>query len=240
MTARAAAVVLAAGSGKRMGAGVNKVFLPLGDRPVLGHTLQIFESHPGIGRVVLVAAPGEEDHCLASVVEALGLGKVTAVVPGGATRHRSEFLGLLALAGPIEAGEIDVVLIHDAARPFVAAGEIDDLIATAARCGAAILAAPADGDGILLQTADGRLEEPPAGLWAALTPQAFDARMVLEAHRAADGEGFEGTDTASVVERRGTAVHVVEGSRRNIKITTREDLRHALRILEGGTGDAPL
>ncbi len=133
-----------------------------------------------------------------------------------------------------------MVLIHDAARPFVAAGEIDDLIDAARGCGAAILAAPADGDGILLQTAEGRLEDPPAGLWAALTPQAFDARIVLEAHRAAEAEGFEGTDTASVVERRGTAVHVVEGSRRNIKITTREDLRLARVILEGGTGEALL
>lgn len=240
MTARAAAVVLAAGSGRRMGAAVNKVFLPLGDRPVLGHTLQLFESHPGVDRVILVSAPGEEDRCLASVVRVLGLDKVRAVVPGGATRHRSEYLGLLALVGAIETGEVDVVLIHDAARPFVTPAEIDELVAAARRVGAAILAAPADGDGILLQTDDGRLVDPPLGIWAAQTPQGFDARIVLDAHRAAEADGFEGTDTASVVERRGTQVHVVEGSRRNIKITTREDLRLALGIMSGGEGKAQL
>lgn len=132
-----AAVVLAAGSGRRMGASINKALLPLAGRPVLARTLDRFESHPSVGRIVVVAA-AEELEPVRRIVSGPDAAKVTAVIPGGATRHASEWNGLRALAPDIEFGVVRIVLVHDAARPFVTAGEIDRVIAAARAGGAAI------------------------------------------------------------------------------------------------------
>lgn len=220
-----------------MGAGVNKVLLPLAGRPILARTLEVFEAHAGVGRVVLVVAGGELEQCQA-LIDAHGLRKVSEVVAGGRTRHESEYRGLCALEGEISGGTVRVVMVHDGARPFVIPEEIDRLIAETERWGAAILAAPADDDCLVRLSEEGRLEQPPAGLWAAQTPQSFDARLILEAHRRAARDGFEGTDTASVAERLGHRVRIVEGSPANIKITTAEDLVLARALLAGRTPTA--
>ncbi|MGH7903352.1 MAG: 2-C-methyl-D-erythritol 4-phosphate cytidylyltransferase [Candidatus Dormibacteraceae bacterium] len=228
-----AAVVLAAGVGSRMGASVNKVFLLVGGIPILARALEPFESNPQIAEVVLVAAADELAECRHRVLEPFGFKKVREVVIGGATRHESEFNGLRALEPRIESGAITIALVHDAVRPFATAAQIDALIAETRRSGASILAIPAAGN-LAVRDADGCAGEPEPGLWEAQTPQAFDARLILAAHRAAFAEGFQGTDTSSVLERTGRGVSVVEGGETNIKITTSDDLLLAARIAGEG------
>lgn len=224
-----AAVVVAAGAGRRMGAPRNKVFLPVGGRPILARTLQLFQSDPEVDLVVLVAAAAELDECRAEILEPYGLTKVRRLVPGGRTRHESEHLGIEALAPEITSGAVEVVMVHDGVRPFTEPGHLLGAAALAGELGGAMVGVPA-GRGLVRATEEGWLEEAVGELWAAQTPQAFGARLLLESHRQATAEGFEGTDTSSVVERAGHPVGVVEGSYDNVKITTAADLPLAEEI----------
>lgn len=220
-------VVVAAGAGRRMGAPVNKVFLPVAGRSILARTLDVFEAHPDVGAVVLVAAPAEADQVREEVVAPGGFRKVAAIVPGGATRQESEYLGVEAIAPAVESGAVDVVMVHDAVRPFVLPDEIGRLATEARTGGAAILAVRAP-DSVVERGADGLAGAAPEGVWAAQTPQAFEGRLLLRAHRAAAADPtFQATDTAAVVERLGHPVRVVEGRPENIKITTADDLAFA-------------
>jgi 2-C-methyl-D-erythritol 4-phosphate cytidylyltransferase len=225
----AAAVVVAAGAGRRMGAGRNKVFLPVGGRPILARALQLFQAEPEVGLVVLVAAATELDDCRREILEPYRLTKVARLVPGGATPHESERGGIEALALEIESGQVDVVLVHDGVRPFTEPAHLRAALQAARDQGAAVVAVRA-GPGVVKATPDGTLDGDVPELWAAQTPQAFGSRLLLDAHRRAAREGFEGTDTASVVERAGHPVQVVEGSYDNVKITTAEDLALAEEI----------
>lgn len=217
------AIVLAAGAGRRMGSTTNKIFLLVGGRPILARSLDLFETHPDIAKVVLVAPAGQVIECAQRVVEPFGFKKVSQVVPGGETRHDSEYRGLLALEPAIKSGLCRIVLIHDAVRPFVTKTEIDQLISEARRSGAAIPAVRA-GSSIVAADADGYVEGHPGDVWAAQTPQAFDSALVLKAHHEAAKAGFHGTDTASVMERAGHPVSLIPGATSNIKITTSDDL----------------
>jgi 2-C-methyl-D-erythritol 4-phosphate cytidylyltransferase len=213
-----------------MGASINKVLLPLAGRPVLARTLDRFASHPSVRWIVVVAA-AEELEPVRRIVSVPDGTKVAAVVQGGATRHASEWNGLRALAPDIESGVVRIVLVHDAARPFVTAGEIDRVIAGARAGGAAITTIAVAAGELMALTERGELEETPPGLRAVQTPQGFDGGLILDAHRLAVADGFTGVDTASVAEHAGQRVRVVEGSRVNFKITTAEDLVLAELVL---------
>jgi 2-C-methyl-D-erythritol 4-phosphate cytidylyltransferase len=217
------AVVLAAGAGRRMGGEVNKVLLPLRGRSILARSLAAFDAHPAVSRLALVGAAPDIPR-LRVEIEAAGLSKTMMVAEGGSTRCASERNGLEALSGLIEAGEIDIVLVHDAARPLVSADEITSVIAGARRSGGAVLATPMDDPDLVWCDHAEKLAAPPSGLWAAQTPQAFAACPLLDAHRSAAAAGFDGTDTASIIEWQGLPVEIVEGDRANIKITTPEDM----------------
>jgi 2-C-methyl-D-erythritol 4-phosphate cytidylyltransferase len=165
------------------------------------------------------------------------------VIPGGASRHQSERRALDALRGRIEAGEIEIVLLHDGARPFVTADEIARVVDAARRHGAAILAAPLAPDELLLEVApDGtpQVIAAPEELMRAQTPQAFAARTLLAAYDRAHAAGFEGTDTAASVERLGQQVAAVPANRANpnanLKITTPDDLLRAEALLREDAG----
>lgn len=232
-TAATVAVVLGAGQGMRMGSERNKVFLTLDDRPILAHAVAAFARAPGIDEMLLVAHPREVAECRKLVAE-WALGMVRAVIPGGATRHQSEWCALNALRARIEAGRVDIVLIHDGARPFVAPREITAVTHAARRVGGALLALPVDADDVVAAAeADGAVRQVfSAGrLWRAQTPQAFRARALLGAYDTAAREGYEGTDTAASFARAGGAVQVVRGSARNLKITTPADLALAEALL---------
>jgi 2-C-methyl-D-erythritol 4-phosphate cytidylyltransferase len=225
-----AAIILAAGGGVRMGAPVNKVFLLVGGKSILGRTLEAFERMTFVTTVVLVTAAVDRATCEVIVRDG-GFRKVRPLVNGGATRHASEFNGLLALEDEIASGEVDTVLIHDAVRPFVAAEDVERLVETTRSTGAAILAMPA-GDRLVTVDGDGTVHSGATDLWIAQTPQGFGAGLALDAHRRAAEDGFVGTDTSSVVERTGQTVSIVMGRPENIKITTSDDLLRAELIAE--------
>ena len=215
-----AAVIPAGGAGRRMG-GVRKQYMELGGQPILLHAVRAFLDHPGI-RWVVVALPAED------VGSPPGfLPESVTVVAGGAERGDSVRLALDAVP---EAAE--VVLIHDAARPLISRDVIDRTLAAAAGGVGAIAAIPVSdtlkrvGDGAAI---DATVER--AGLWRAQTPQAFPRRMIVDAYARAAAEGVTATDDAALVERFGGRVVVVEGSGRNLKVTTPEDLRLAELLL---------
>ena len=227
------AVVLCAGQGTRMRATQNKVFLPVLGKPMLVYTLEAFARAEEVDEVVLVAHPDEVAYCEDEIVRRYALSHVGTVVAGGASRHQSEQRALDALRSRIEAGSVDVVLIHDGARPFVPSSDVDALVRVARACGGALLATPVAQDEAIVRVDDlGRAAEalPPGELWRAQTPQAFDARMLLAAYDRASCEGFEGTDTSASFERAGHSVRVVAGSAENFKVTTPHDLVRAERI----------
>lgn len=225
MSARAAVVLLAAGSGRRVGADRNKVLLPLDGIPVLAHSVRTALDVAGAHRVVVVVRPGDRADVADALAPHLGAHDVW-VVDGGEERHDSEYRALRALRADIEGDEIDVVAIHDAARPLASAALFRAVIDVAATEGAAVPAVPAGR----LSREDGSLA--PDGLVAVQTPQAFEARTLLAAYDAAAADGFVGTDTAACLERYAdTTIRPVEGERRNLKITFPEDLRLAEELI---------
>jgi 2-C-methyl-D-erythritol 4-phosphate cytidylyltransferase len=149
-------------------------------------------------------------------------------VPGGDARHRSEFAGIQALAGDIDAGRIGTVLVHDAVRPFASQQLVDRLLAGLGDSVGCIPGLRVASTTVL--TEDGWIAGYPTNLWAVQTPQVFQATWLLEAHSRAARRGFVGTDTASVVEWAGGDVRVIEGEPNNIKITTPHDLVRAREI----------
>lgn len=225
----AAAVVLAGGSGSRVGAAGNKVYLPVAGRPLLSWALAAFAAAPSVRRLVLVARPADLDLArgAADRVEA-----DVEIVPGGATRHGSEWAALCRLAPAIRAGGLAVVAIHDGARPLASCRLIEATVEAARVHGAAVPGVPLLDAG----TVDPRLgvcpEPPGRRLVRVQTPQAFRAEALLESYEQAERDGFTGTDTASCVERySGLRVHCLPGDPRNLKVTYRADLALAEQLL---------
>jgi 2-C-methyl-D-erythritol 4-phosphate cytidylyltransferase len=224
-TPTAAIVLLAAGSGRRVGADRNKVLLPLAGLPVLVHGVRTALAVAGVHRIAVVVRAEDRDEVDEALGPHLGTHDVW-LVDGGDERHDSEYRALTALREDIERGEIDVVAIHDGARPLASAELFRAVIAVAATDGAAVPAGPAGR----LNVADGSLAAD--GLVAVQTPQAFDARVLLAAYDQADADGFVGTDTAACLERYAdVAVRAVDGERHNLKITFPDDLRHAEELV---------
>lgn len=236
---RAAVLLMAGGSGSRAaasldGAPVNKVFLPLAGRPMLAWSLAAADAAEGVDRIVVVVRDGDQDR-VAQVLAQVGPTRPVAVVRGGASRHGSEQAGLTHLAPAVRDGRIDVVAIHDAARPLVGPALFAEVIAVAAAHGGALPGVRAYG----LITTDGR---PAAHRLAGgdvvrvQTPQAFRAGPLLETYARAAAAGFEGTDTAASVERfSDLEVRLVEGSADNLKVTYPDDLHRAEALLDPGT-----
>jgi 2-C-methyl-D-erythritol 4-phosphate cytidylyltransferase len=227
---RAAIVLLAAGSGRRVGATRNKVLLPLAGVPVLAHSVRTALDVDGAHRVVVVVRPEDRDEVAEAITPHLGSHDVW-LVDGGEERHDSEYRALQALRDDVEAGEIDVLAIHDGARPLASPGLFRAVIDLAATSGAAVPAVVAgrlnDQDGSLVNDE----------LVAVQTPQAFAARMLLAAYDAAHADGFLGTDTAACLERYAdTAIRAVVGERDNLKVTFVEDLRLAEELIAGRSG----
>jgi len=228
------AVILAAGQGSRMGTKVNKQYLNLLDKPVLAHTLDVFEKHPLIDGILIVTREKEINLCFTEVITPFQFQKVITVVAGGKERQDSVFQGLKALPSQCE-----LVVVHDGARPLITHDIITEVILTAQRQGAGIAAVPVK-DTIKRVNDQTVLETIPRGeIWAVQTPQAFKKELILKAYQAAYEQGFYGTDDASLVERLGEKVKIVHGSYENIKITTPEDLDIGMAILDrrktGGT-----
>jgi 2-C-methyl-D-erythritol 4-phosphate cytidylyltransferase len=223
-------VVLASGAGTRVGASLNKVYLPLAGRRLVAWSLGAFSVVPGIGTLVLVIRP-QDAELAAEVLDGREGDVAVEVVPGGDTRQASELNALRHLSARIADGRIDTVLLHDGARPLVSAELVAAVLAAAREHGGAVPGLVADD--IVEVTGDGRrLSAPgPAGAVRVQTPQAFRAAPLLAAYEQAAREGFLGTDTASCMERFSSLpVHWVPGSEENFKITYPHDLVVAERL----------
>ncbi len=225
-----AVVVVAAGAGTRLGGEVNKILLPLGDLAVVAHGVRTALAVPDVDRVVVVVRDGEQDAVSTALAPVLGEREVTLVV-GGRTRHDSEWAALRVLREPVEAGEIDVVAIHDGARPLATAALFAAALTTAREHGGAIPGVPVTG---LLARAGGADPIEGGEAMAVQTPQAFRAGPLLAAYAEADADGFAATDTAGTLERYADAevtVVAVTGSPTNLKITFSGDLDVAAALL---------
>ena len=215
-----AAIVLAAGSGKRMNSQVHKQYLIIQDRPVLYYSLKEFEDS-AVDEIVLVVGKGEDEFCRKEIVDKYGISKVKAIVEGGKERYHSVFEGLK------QTSDADYVLIHDGARPFVNQDIIRRCMQEVQKYQACVVGMPvkdtikiADEGGYAKQTPDRK------NVWMIQTPQTFSYALIYEAYEEMlKTEDTAITDDAMVLERiKGKKSKLIEGSYRNIKITTPEDL----------------
>lgn len=220
------AVVVSAGSSTRMG--MDKIMLPLGDVPVIVHTLKAVQAAPSVDEIIVVT---REDLVIlvGQLCQDLGLTKVVKVVRGGETRAQSVRLGTLEVSR-----EAQLIAIHDGARPLVSVDVIEGAVAQALKSGAAAPAVPVK-DTIKAVSADRVVEHTPdrSALRAVQTPQVFEASLIRAALQKALDDNAELTDDCSAVERLGMKVVLTQGDPRNIKLTTPEDLLLAEALLEG-------
>ena len=232
---RVVAVILGAGQGTRMGYRVNKVFLPLNGKPIIMYAVETFEHCHAIDEMMLVVAAGEEEQMM-KLARHAQCSKVSQVIHGGPSRHESEQCALEVLRPRIEGGAVEIVLIHDGARPFVPVEKVEQVIARARESDGAILAAPLQEEERIAQVSSehyiqGSFEG--QQVWKAQTPQAFRASLLLKAYDQAKRDLFSGTDTAASVERIGGHIVIVESDASNLKITTAHDLFLAERLSRG-------
>jgi 2-C-methyl-D-erythritol 4-phosphate cytidylyltransferase len=228
--ATAVGVVLAAGMGTRVGADGNKAYLPLAGRSMVSWSVEAVARSTNITRTILVFRRGERDLAARTLATELPHAAVE-LVEGGDTRHGSEENVLRHLAPDIESGAIDVVLIHDAARPLAEPAMMDTALMTARSHGGAIPVLPVTD--VVRTDAVGRLSPADGTLVRVQTPQAFRARPLLDAYRSAAGGSFDGTDTASCVQNyTDVEVRVFPGASTNLKVTFAHDVRLAERLLQ--------
>jgi len=213
------AIIAAAGMGSRMASDRPKQFLQLAGIPIIFHTLKPFEECDSIHEVIVVL-PAEQTAAFLEMAGRHGLRKLAHVVPGGTTRADSVKRGLIA----VRAASANVVAVHDGVRPFVTVDEIENVVDAAESDGAAILVGRVtdtikqiSGDSVV-QTLERR------ELRRALTPQCFRYELLRKAYDQADVNDPTLTDESALVEKIGAPVTIIEGSSRNIKITTPEDL----------------
>ena len=218
-----AAVIVAAGASTRMG-GTDKLLAELGRLPVLSRTLRVFDDHPMIDTIIVV---GREDRMEKISRVCSPYQKVRIVVPGGDTRQDSVMNGLKAVPE-----EMQLVAVHDGARPLVTPAVIEKAISKAAKFGAAAPAIPVKDT--IKVSKNGGVDETPERktLFAVQTPQVFDRELLLGALQNAKEKGLSLTDDCSAVEALGMTVLLTDGDEENIKITTPLDLELAEAILK--------
>jgi 2-C-methyl-D-erythritol 4-phosphate cytidylyltransferase len=210
-----------------MESAVKKQFMLLSGKPLVTWCLATLEACPSVQQIVLTVSPGDEHYCRTAVVDALGLRTPVEIVTGGDRRQDSVRNGLAAVWP-----DIDLVLIHDAARPLLTTAMADKALGAMAGRQAATMAVPVK-DTVSLAGETGAIEQTldRERLYLIQTPQIFERALIGQAHRKAQAEGFAGTDDASLVQRMGKPVWLLPGSYENIKITTPEDLVIAEAIL---------
>jgi 2-C-methyl-D-erythritol 4-phosphate cytidylyltransferase len=225
---KVAALIPAAGTGKRMGKARAKQFLLLGDKPLLAHTLLAFQHAPEIDEIIPIVSQEDVEDCLRDIIERYQISKVKTLVVGGKERHDSVLNGLQKIGK-----DTAVVLVHDGVRPFVTPEMIRETVGFAKEGECVAVGVPikdtikeVDENKIVRRT----LER--GGLWAIQTPQAFPVKILRRAYEESYKLKMFGTDDATLVERTGGTVRVIMGSYENIKITTPEDLILAEEILK--------
>ena len=232
MASRVTAVLPAGGRGVRMGSGVPKQFLSLGGIPLLIHALRVFEATDCITEVIVVVPEPDRDHCRQEVLAPFHLKKVSKVISGGPRRQDSVYNGLRA-ADPAA----EIILVHDAVRPFVTVELVNEVVDAAKEFGAAIAAIPMR-DTVKRVTKDRMIEGTldRENLWLAQTPQAFQRTILENAHHQGQAVEHEATDDAFLVEQLPHPVVIVTGTTDNLKITRPEDLLMGEAILNAKMG----
>lgn len=227
---KVAAIIAAAGLGRRMQQDIPKTYLPLAGKPILIHTLEVFEKVPEVHEVLVVVHPEDLEFCQEEIIAPHLLKKVLRLVPGGKERQDSVYNALKVLMK--EADELEVILVHDGVRPLVAPALVGQVVAAARRHGAAILGIPCQDT---LKRVNSRKEVVDTvdrrELWQVQTPQAFRAALLWQAYQEAMCQSFYATDEAGLVEALGKPVVVVPSSPVNLKITTQDDLKMAEALL---------
>lgn len=220
------ALIVAAGKGKRFGAGFNKQYFKINNKEIIARTLDVFEEADLIDSIVVVVSEDEVDYFRENIVERYGYKKVLKIVAGGQERQHSVYNGLL------HCKDADIVVIHDGARPFIKEEHILESIKKAEQFGASAVAVKVK-DTIKIAK-DEYFESTPDRntLYAVQTPQTFRYNLILSAHKYAIEKNILSTDDTSLVELMGEKVRIVEGSYDNIKITTPEDAVFAEFILK--------
>lgn len=217
------AIIVAAGSGRRLGAGQPKALVHLAGKPMVAHAVAAFTAAESIDRIIVVAPPGAGD------AELRGVGPGVVTVPGGQTRQESVAAGLDACGA-----DVRVVAVHDAARPLVTAALIDRTVASLVPPWDAVAPGVAVAD--TLKVVDSRLVVlrtiDRTGLWAVQTPQVSTRAVLERVHARVATPADAATDDLSLIERAGGRVRLVEGERSNFKVTHLEDLALARQLLE--------
>ena len=227
---RSAGIIVAAGAGTRMDSGTPKQFMMLGGRPVLCHSLEAFEKS-SVDEVIIVTDAAHVGFCRDEIAAKYGFSKVSAVIEGGEERYLSSLAGIRA------AEHADIVLIHDGARPFVTADIINRNIETVCS-GEPCITAIRAYETIKVSDGTGHIKETPRRdeLWIAQTPQSFKRAEILSAYEKVLAAGGAAVyDDATVWEMAGGQdIVLIEGTRRNIKITTPEDMIIAEALVKNG------
>jgi len=224
------AIIVASGKGIRMKGSMRKQYLDLSGRPVLAHSIMTFDSCGLVDEIFLVIPKEDVEYCQNKILSLLDLNNQINLVHGGAERQDSVYNGLQAISK-----NTDTVVIHDGVRPFIKPEELKECILGSKKFGACILGTPAsdtlksvDKSDIIETTL------PRENIWLAQTPQAFQYDLILKAHETARRDRYVGTDDASLVERLGEDVKIINGGRFNIKITKKEDLAVAKAMFDAG------
>ena len=215
------AIVLAAGQGRRMGTKTQKQYLEIIGKPVLCYSLEVFQESEIIDEIILVVGKGQETYCKKEIVEKYQIQKVKKIVTGGEERYHSVWNGLK------EVSKDGYVFIHDGARPFIDNAIIERGLAAASKTGASVVGMPSK-DTVKISDAEGNVSETPdrSSVWIVQTPQIFQYPLIYGAYTSIRQKEMTGiTDDAMVAEHEtGVKIRFSEGSYRNIKITTPEDL----------------
>ena len=229
------ALILAAGTGSRMGnADKPKQFLPIYGKPLMIHTIEAFEMHDDIDKIVVVTSEGYDDQVKVWCKQ-YDLGKVSAVAIGGDSRQVSVYNGLQAIKA-LGAKDDDIIVIHDAARPLISQNIITNNI-EACKKYAAVDTVIKASDTIVASSDAERITNIPnrSELYQGQTPQTFKFALISEAHeKAKAGQIPNVTDDTKLVISMGKEVHLVEGSKQNFKITTFDDLMMLKALLKIG------
>jgi 2-C-methyl-D-erythritol 4-phosphate cytidylyltransferase len=228
----ASAIIVAAGKGIRMNDPTRKQYLDLAGRPILAHSVMIFDICELIDKIFLVLPKEDIEYYRKNIVPLMELKNGLNLVPGGEERQNSVYNGLQAMDK-----KTDTVVVHDGVRPFIQPEKLELCILGARKFGACILGIPA-GDTVKCVDKSGFIEKTLErdSIWLAQTPQAFKYELIIRAHETARRDGYTGSDDASLVERLGVGVKIIRGSKNNIKITVREDLVIARAMLDATTG----
>ena len=227
----ATAIIVAAGAGRRVGAGISKVYLPIGGRAVLLRTLDQFFRTKRVNNVIVVIARQDLARCRSLLGSDPQTREQSWILQtGGSSRQESVSRGLEKVSS-----DCDLVVIHDGARPFISSELIDRVIEEARARKAVVVGVPVR-DTIKVISEDRQILSTPARdcLWEIQTPQAFERSLILKAHQAAQRNDQDATDDATLVERLGKPVYLIDGERTNIKITLPEDLLFAEALVASG------